>query len=383
MRVFNWIFLWVVLSIGTLSCSGVDFYQAPLVLKSHEVDVNLGVDILFVVDNSGSMKQEHRNLGDKIHGFLDIVRHLDYRIGITTTDVRKRNTPGADGTLMPLQDENGATSMYYLDTSIEFEKARSILKQTFTNVGTGGADRERGIAAAYRSIEKAVLSAPESGRNVDKAHWALGNFFREQAHLFFIVISDADDGSAPVLGSCKSGAVPTSNRCKGQPLALLDLIRSVWPQKRVVWNSIVVRGGMKHVDVESLPREVREHLEKHPIAPDHNCRSQGEEWGSKYIELSLRTDGVIGSVCSSDYTYQLRGMGQRAVDLQKSIELECVPLVGAVNGKDIQILVYGPPSATVKDWIPYEGDYKLEGRDIIFGGPSLPAGQYKIRYKCT
>jgi hypothetical protein len=45
------------------------------------------VDLLFIIDNSASMSPEHKNLADNFNGLFDKIKHLDYRIAITTTDV--------------------------------------------------------------------------------------------------------------------------------------------------------------------------------------------------------------------------------------------------------------------------------------------------------
>jgi hypothetical protein len=55
-----------------------------------QLTVNKDVDILFVIDNSGSMGEEQANLGANFPSFIDVLEAEDveanYRIGITTTD---------------------------------------------------------------------------------------------------------------------------------------------------------------------------------------------------------------------------------------------------------------------------------------------------------
>jgi hypothetical protein len=50
------------------------------------LSTNASVDILFVIDNSGSMGEEQRKLSWAMSGFLDALDDLDLHIGITTTD---------------------------------------------------------------------------------------------------------------------------------------------------------------------------------------------------------------------------------------------------------------------------------------------------------
>jgi len=71
-----------------------DMEASPGVDGSREteipISVNRDVDILFVIDNSGSMGEEQRNLSENFGNFLAVLEADDvaanYRIGITTTD---------------------------------------------------------------------------------------------------------------------------------------------------------------------------------------------------------------------------------------------------------------------------------------------------------
>jgi hypothetical protein len=55
-----------------------------------QLDVNRDVDVLFVIDNSGSMGEEQVNLAANIPAFIEVLEHeqvlANYRIGVTTTD---------------------------------------------------------------------------------------------------------------------------------------------------------------------------------------------------------------------------------------------------------------------------------------------------------
>ena len=68
------------------------------------IDLNRDVDILFVIDNSGSMAEEQARLARNFPTFIASLDDMgaDYRIGITTTDVKH---PGCGGDATP---EDGA-----------------------------------------------------------------------------------------------------------------------------------------------------------------------------------------------------------------------------------------------------------------------------------
>ncbi len=70
------------------------------------IDLNRDVDILFVIDNSGSMAEEQARLARNFPAFIDSLDEMgaDYRIGITTTDVAHpgctKNATPEDGGLV-------------------------------------------------------------------------------------------------------------------------------------------------------------------------------------------------------------------------------------------------------------------------------------------
>ena len=59
-------------------------------MEGIQIEVNKDVDILFVVDNSGSMGEEQANLSENFGRFVGVLEADDvkanYRLGITTTD---------------------------------------------------------------------------------------------------------------------------------------------------------------------------------------------------------------------------------------------------------------------------------------------------------
>ncbi|MEM6295677.1 MAG: VWA domain-containing protein [Myxococcota bacterium] len=68
----------------------VEYEAAQEEMEGIAITVNKDVDILFVVDNSGSMGEEQRNLSANFGAFIDVLEADDvkanYRLGITTTD---------------------------------------------------------------------------------------------------------------------------------------------------------------------------------------------------------------------------------------------------------------------------------------------------------
>jgi len=68
----------------------VEYDAAQEDMEGIQIEVNKDVDILFVVDNSGSMGEEQANLSENFGRFVSVLEADDvkanYRLGITTTD---------------------------------------------------------------------------------------------------------------------------------------------------------------------------------------------------------------------------------------------------------------------------------------------------------
>ena len=64
------------------------------------------VDILFVIDNSGSMDDEQEEMAKRFSSFLSLLFDLSWQVGITTTDLSDSNKYYTDGKLIPVDESN-------------------------------------------------------------------------------------------------------------------------------------------------------------------------------------------------------------------------------------------------------------------------------------
>ncbi|MGM0575639.1 MAG: choice-of-anchor D domain-containing protein [Myxococcota bacterium] len=118
------------------------------------------VDVLFVVDDSGSMHAEQANLADNFASFIEAAQEwgTDYRIGVTTTDMGANGALKGEPELVTPMNEGD-----FLDNVL---------------VGTSGSGKEEGLAAAEASL-------------TGDFH----KYLREDASLVVIFVSDEDDQS--------------------------------------------------------------------------------------------------------------------------------------------------------------------------------------------
>lgn len=156
------------------------------------------MDILFVIDNSGSMGEEQSNLLANFDGFATLIddyltstgNPLDYRIAVTTA--------GRDvsyNLLVPIVNEEipvtepGDNGHFRRGCGIDrgwLEKNDSGLVDAFrcrANVGTGGPGAEMPLLGLEWSLKQRVDDGSNAG------------FVREDALLAIVMITDQDDCS--------------------------------------------------------------------------------------------------------------------------------------------------------------------------------------------
>ncbi len=147
---------------------------------SYEADAV--VDILFIIDDSGSMASHQRNLSTNISLFINELqknKNLDYHIGVITTthlepsvwDPSQAGPPGGELKGSPTVITRASP------TAIR-DLTRNLL------VGTDGGGTEKVFDPAQRALSEPVISQQNQG------------FLRPDAYLALIVLTDADDASA-------------------------------------------------------------------------------------------------------------------------------------------------------------------------------------------
>jgi len=150
--------------------------SAPKNVTEDKVAGNLEskVDILFVIDDSGSMQPHQRNLSDNIKKFADQFtknKFLDFHIGVIST----------------------TNSEYYqrccgrlIGFPTYFEQSTPDLVDQLSYrmmLGINGSGEEMGFDPVYQALSQPNLSNANKG------------FYREEAYLVIVFITDAEDQS--------------------------------------------------------------------------------------------------------------------------------------------------------------------------------------------
>ena len=310
-------------------------------LKTQMVDVKSSakVDILVVIDNSGSMAGEMTNMAVRFTNFIDKINGLNWQLGITTTDM-SANAVKKDGRLVELV---GLPGQFILNSSMLQSTAQSVFGNTI-QMPTNGSSAELGFKATMRSIDRSfettvALSAP----NVQ--------LFRADAAMAVLVVSDAYDSS------------------NTRPEDVTALVAAKWGgNKPFVFHSIVVPQSIYTDPAATSP---------HANDPCKNYREGVGYDGREYHRLSDMTGGVKGTVCSEDYAAQLADMGKITAELVNAISLNCQPLDynkdGKIDAGDVQVL--SPAGA------PITG-FTVQGTKLTFSA-ALPVGANTVKYYCA
>jgi len=353
------------IALGLLSaCSDTEFAKKDFSAESYTVQVGQ-VDILFVVDNSGSMSEEQRRMANSFPNFvqgLDIAG-LDYRIGIVTTDVESSTNPKVENGLL----QNGnlikfTDGSYFLtpdSSNVETQFWNTIQRpETLTCENSGynsslcPSDDERGIYSAYLAV------------NANKK-----DFFRKNGHVAFIFLSDED-----VRGE------GLDNHPYRQPVALDYPENLIQVVKTRLGNNTDISAHAIVTDSESCRAEQMNQGGNsnihgvigqfyinmtNPSSPSNiggGVQSLSQFAGSQLVQ------GVVGSICASDYVSELGSIKDVLSKTKKTERLRC-PLFEA---DDLRVRVSADYSWSLN-----------ENLDEITFSPALRAGDsFKLDYEC-
>lgn len=293
------------------------------------------VDVLVVIDNSGSMSFEQSSMANRFSSFIEKLRDLDWQLGIVTTDMRidPVNPNLKDGRLIYFERLNS----YLIKSTDHIGTAQLAFAETIQRPAGEGSGNEQGIAATYRALERTLaLDATNLG------------LIRQGAALTVILVSDSDE----TVVSNKPGDVSTFGR-KNIPENLLEFVKTTFPEKSFKFNSIVVRDG------------------------DQACLnlsgSSNEAYGRNYQKLTHLSSGILGSVCDSDYGSQLSIIGESTTEQVRVVTLDCTPADFNSDGA-VDLTMRNSTGNIITS-------YLLNGRLITFDAV-LPVDKYKINYRC-
>ncbi len=334
------------------------------------------VDILIVNDNSGSMSFEQAKMASAFSGFLSSINNLDYRIGMTTTDVsdlRQRigtlsnlgyNPPGPYNQYGALQDGKlieFASGLKYLDRTTPDKE--NLFNVTVRRPETARCESS-GFTQCPSGDERGIVAATLSIKNY------LANYARPTAHLAVIILSDEDERGVSKYNPCAGYATPAeTNNCLAiraaypfepadEPQAMVDAFRAQYPNKTMAVHSIVVKPG----DTACRNAQTGQVAAPMPVL--------GQE-GYAYKMLSTLTGGTLGNICEANYTDQLQDIGFTIGEQVTSLPFRCRP-----NSDNFDVLFNG-----VKQTTGFSADFNTMVLSVT--ASLAPMTKVTLKYSCT
>ncbi len=252
------------------------------------------IDVLWVVDNSGSMAPRQENLAKNFGAFIDTfaASSVDYRIAITTTDMFK--------------DKGRFVGV----PSILSPQTPNVLQAFATNVKVGidGSPYETGFEPARMALErvraendaavqacKGACKASDPGCPSACEENTTFKFLRRGAYLYIVFVSDEDDKS--------SGDIRYYYRTFATAMGI---------------------GNDGTVTTAAIMGDV----------PTNTCQATP---GLRYKALSDLTGGQVGSICDANFASTLHKLADNAVGLRRTFALQDKP-----NVQTIQVRVRYP-----------------------------------------
>ncbi|MBK9036535.1 MAG: VWA domain-containing protein [Myxococcales bacterium] len=242
------------------------------------------IDILFVIDNSGSMAQEQANRAANFPQFISVIEQsgLDYRVAVTTTGMDYAYTQEAiPGFPLPMSQDGGDNGAMLRPGGCTLPRRwielgdpdPATLFACAANVGTSGPSDEMPLAAMRAAFDERIADGTNAG------------FRREDALLAVVILTDENDCSyeQPVtLGFAQS-------LCDAQqePVANYAAFLDGFTGDRGRWAAAVIAGPGPGACSSSFGDA------------DYAARLD------QFVGLAGPSNGVLSSICAGDLTLGL------------------------------------------------------------------------------
>jgi hypothetical protein len=301
---------------GTLTSEQTDTFKQALKQQ---------IDILFVIDDSGSMSSHQKNIADNFRSFIQMAIQLtvDFQIGIVTTDVDGSGSPFGGGSKFPPGELRGSPKI--LDSHTP--NLETIFQQN-AKVGTSGSATEQGLESA-----RIALSPPLITTGANKG------FLRPDASLAIIAVSDEPDQSP-------------------QPVQFYI-------------NFFTNIKGVRNIDMFRFNAVIG----YDPVTKAEQCPAGGQPTAiskGRYLAVAQASRGFVASICTTNWANTLSQLGAISFGLRKQFFLS-----RPADPTTIQVKVNGQSSPQgANGWT-----YDATDNSITFAQPPGPGSTIEVQYK--
>jgi hypothetical protein len=304
--------------------------------KQNATYVPRKVDILWVIDNSGSMASSQANLAAHFQSFIQNFQNAgsDFHMAVTTSDAymapyyndftRSRIRDGVTDS-----DRNQHSGVFVMTPST------ANLSQVFlTNITQG--IRGSGDERVFSSFEETLKNSWNS------------SFRRTDASLAIIMVSDEDDFSHNDFTTGMNGYYFTEDY--NDPTLF-----SIQHYMDFLTSYTATAGAGKNFTVNAITI--------HDDACYNQLKGSGQKKSQRYEALVAASGGTLISLCS-DFTQSLQDLSKSIVQLSSKFQLNRIPVESS-----IVVIVDGVtvPHDAANGWI-----YESASNSIAFYGTAIP-----------
>lgn len=302
---------------------------------------NVKVDILWAVDNSGSMDPFQGNMVNNFGSFIStfINKGYDFQMATTTSDAFLSGASFSNNlSLSRFRDGTDASS--HTGVFVITPSTPNLFSTFVTNntQGSAGSGDER----IFSSFKEALNNPQNAG------------FVRPDAFLAIIILSDEDDFSDPTRPEYSW----LSNGGKADHSYTNPTLETVASYKTYLDNLKGSSDANRRYNVSSIA------VIDNNCLTAHQANAASSIIGQRYMQLSQLTAGITGSICDASYATSLSNIQSQIVELSTRFTLNRIP-----DESTLSVIVNNAvvPKDPVNGWT-----YSSAMNAIIFHGTQVP-----------
>lgn len=279
------------------------------------------VDILFVIDNSGSMGDEQTALSANFSAFIQFAeaQAIEYQLAVTTTDV---DSGGELGRFVPV---TGSPTDRIVTPQTQPSPEAVFVDNV--NVGINGSATEKGLEAAYLALSNPLIFGHNAG------------FLRNDAVLSVIFVSDEQDYSSQTV-----------------PFYI---------------NFLLSIKGFRNTNLFTASAIVGD-------SPG-GCNGAGgsADDGARYVEVANRTGGVFQSICTSDWSRSLEDLSTTAFGFKSRFFLDNQPVISTIV---VELDGVPIPATSPEGTVNWSYDYATNSVNFSPFATPEPGAEIQVEY---
>lgn len=310
-------------------------------------NTDVSIDILFMIDDSGSMAPGQTAMRDNLNHFIELFNNkgFNFRVAVGKTSAYAQTTPDF------FAPAHGKKILGSLEALEEGYDLISLFEETVIGVGTGGSGTEKALESVQKILDHQAV-----------AH----SFPKPGAHLAVIYIGDENDQSGGTVESWFN-----------QLETLVDSQQIGGSVGTLSTHAIQVTGA------SNCKASTGYYGGSSSYGQIHNAATAG----TRMFEMAeLSFGGMSLSICSN-FANSLSDLGDNIASLASAFTL---PVILDNNGRDtLEVYVQANPPTGGFVQVPKSGSngftFDTGTNSIIFHGNAIPPQGAKIgvRYTCA